>query len=637
MSTYEDRTADRQKANRPATSHSSTEQGGVNDAVLRLQRLIGNAAVGQLLSDSGEGTGESPVKRVVGSGGGRPVDAAWRKHMESHLGEDLSSVRVHTGSDASASAESIGAKAYTVGEHVVLGGSADATNPGIQRILAHELTHVVQQRNGPVDGTPAPGGIRLSDPSDRFEREAERTADAVMSGSVPVKSTAGGGARQGGVVQRAKGSTKKLSASQLQDYTLLQQAAGRANTGYDGYTLNALLTEADTINALVDKLPADANAEKLITALGVLPPSKIKGPRKPLYTTWEKLKKPARVQLIREQFYFPSNDREQTPPGQKLLALQARGGDATAGKKIYDRDEATWDATRSSSGDPKTKEGKRVNAVVDILGRLFDLLENRLFFTTMNNDENNLQKWTLPAAVSLSHGGRVNIKIPKVQPGESPDKFFNWLFGDKKARKSAGMSGRSAATHYVKIGTDASGAETFEEKKGFAAAKKGAFDRKWKNFGMDLPVGGYKNADFRGDSILPDGRHGHLYIGYKPPTKNKVGALLIGCETDAPGKTNPFAGKTNPLGHKHTMKATPAEMGPAMTDKTMRVGAAAGGMKIDLTRGGAVTDQWSQFISGIGQDVHDAQEGASNLFLDSEEKETETTEGTLTSSGSGIH
>jgi hypothetical protein len=50
-------------------------------------------------------------------------------------------------------------------------------------MLAHELTHVVQQRSGPVAGTPAPGGIQISHPSDRFEQAAESTADRVMSSS----------------------------------------------------------------------------------------------------------------------------------------------------------------------------------------------------------------------------------------------------------------------------------------------------------------------------------------------------------------------------------------------------------------------------------------------------------------------
>jgi hypothetical protein len=58
-------------------------------------------------------------------------------------------------------------------------------------VLAHELAHVVQQKAGPVDGSPAPGGIRLSHPSDAFEQAAERAADDAMTGTVPA--TPGGG------------------------------------------------------------------------------------------------------------------------------------------------------------------------------------------------------------------------------------------------------------------------------------------------------------------------------------------------------------------------------------------------------------------------------------------------------------
>ena len=56
---------------------------------------------------------------------------------------------------------------------VVTGMGADE----LRGVLAHELSHVVQQSQGPVDGSDAPGGIRVSSPSDRFERSAEETAD----------------------------------------------------------------------------------------------------------------------------------------------------------------------------------------------------------------------------------------------------------------------------------------------------------------------------------------------------------------------------------------------------------------------------------------------------------------------------
>src|SRR5262249_30155596 len=71
--------------------------------------------------------------------------------------------------------------------HIVF--QRDAFDPGSQSgatTLAHELTHVVQQRSGPVDGTPVTGGIRVSDPGDRFEREASVTAEKAMSGPAPI-------------------------------------------------------------------------------------------------------------------------------------------------------------------------------------------------------------------------------------------------------------------------------------------------------------------------------------------------------------------------------------------------------------------------------------------------------------------
>lgn len=149
--------------------------------VIALQRSIGNAAVARLLRGQGEGQ-QSPVRDIVGKGGGRPLDAETRARMESSFGQDFSGVRIHNDAKAADSARSVGARAYTVGSDIVLGSAnADHSSPAWQRTLAHELTHVVQQRSGPVDGVAAPGGIRLSDPSDRFEREAEQVAHRVMA------------------------------------------------------------------------------------------------------------------------------------------------------------------------------------------------------------------------------------------------------------------------------------------------------------------------------------------------------------------------------------------------------------------------------------------------------------------------
>jgi Domain of unknown function (DUF4157) len=118
----------------------------------------------------------SIVDDVVGAPG-RPLDQGIRAEMESRLDADLSAVRVHTDSAAHASAESMNAVAYTAGSHVVFqSGHYDPSSATGRRLLAHELVHVVQQRRGPVAGTDTGGGVAVSDPHDRFEREAEAVA-----------------------------------------------------------------------------------------------------------------------------------------------------------------------------------------------------------------------------------------------------------------------------------------------------------------------------------------------------------------------------------------------------------------------------------------------------------------------------
>jgi Domain of unknown function (DUF4157)/HNH/ENDO VII superfamily nuclease with conserved GHE residues len=91
---------------------------------------------------------------------GRPLDAATRAFMEPRFGCDFSRVRIHAGADAESSAAALSARAYTVGHHIVFG--ADQFSPGSrrgQRLLAHELAHVVQQTGSLV----RPAGVTGND------------------------------------------------------------------------------------------------------------------------------------------------------------------------------------------------------------------------------------------------------------------------------------------------------------------------------------------------------------------------------------------------------------------------------------------------------------------------------------------
>src|SRR5216683_809221 len=103
--------------------------------ILQLQREAGNMGVAQLLRDENDG---EAVERLV-SGGGRPLDTETQEHMESNFGEDFQDVRVHTGGEATESAQRLGAHAYTVGNDVVFSdGHYDPGSTAGQRVLAHE-------------------------------------------------------------------------------------------------------------------------------------------------------------------------------------------------------------------------------------------------------------------------------------------------------------------------------------------------------------------------------------------------------------------------------------------------------------------------------------------------------------------
>jgi Domain of unknown function (DUF4157) len=188
--------SDRPTSARPTAGTWSPAQ------LLALQRTIGNAAVARLVELSrqaldgsrGHPRQQPSVQRSVVHdvlrSPGKPLDEPLRAEMEARLDADFSDVRLHTDAAAQSSATEVGARAYTSGNHVVIGpGGADA------HTLAHELTHVVQQRQGHVLGTDNGDGLLISDPSDRFERAAEANAARAMARAVPISKL---GAEQAG-------------------------------------------------------------------------------------------------------------------------------------------------------------------------------------------------------------------------------------------------------------------------------------------------------------------------------------------------------------------------------------------------------------------------------------------------------
>lgn len=120
------------------------------------------------------------VQHVLSSNEGQPLDAATRSFMEPRFGHDFSRVRVHTDAQAAESAHSLDALAYTIRQNIVFG--AGEYTPGTlqgQRLLAHELTHVVQQG---ISQTKLAGKLEIASPNDPLEREANRAASSIARG-----------------------------------------------------------------------------------------------------------------------------------------------------------------------------------------------------------------------------------------------------------------------------------------------------------------------------------------------------------------------------------------------------------------------------------------------------------------------
>jgi hypothetical protein len=106
---------------------------------------------------------------------GHPLDGATHAFMAGRLGSDFSRVRVHSDPVAARSASALSARAYTVGNHVVFGSGewAPGTRAG-QRLLAHELVHVMQQQRSAVGVQRQHAGAGTSTMQEEFVRETIR-------------------------------------------------------------------------------------------------------------------------------------------------------------------------------------------------------------------------------------------------------------------------------------------------------------------------------------------------------------------------------------------------------------------------------------------------------------------------------
>ena len=172
----------------------------------------GNAAISQLLGTAG---------------GGHPLPAPTQAAMEGAFNTDFGRVRVHDDAAAREAAARLGATAFTAGNEVYLGaGAPSPTSSAGQTLMAHELAHVVQQRQA---GTVRAGAV--DGPGDRFEQAAEQAARQVGAGQRPTLAAAGAPP----AVQRQRTELPGLTRAEAQ--TLLTEFLQRHQTAQGGRSL----------------------------------------------------------------------------------------------------------------------------------------------------------------------------------------------------------------------------------------------------------------------------------------------------------------------------------------------------------------------------------------------------------------
>lgn len=143
---------------------------------------VGNRAFGSALARS-PGAGILPsgevhpeVQSTINAtrGSGSSLDPGVAERLSPSLG-DLSEVRVHTGDTADALNTAVAARAFATGSDVYFAqGQYKPNTTDGDRLIAHELAHVVQQR-----GAPTSGPLTVSQPGDTLEREADDVADRI--------------------------------------------------------------------------------------------------------------------------------------------------------------------------------------------------------------------------------------------------------------------------------------------------------------------------------------------------------------------------------------------------------------------------------------------------------------------------
>jgi hypothetical protein len=218
------------------------------------------------------------VTQAMQSSSGQPLPRSTRDQMESSFGVDFGQARVHTGQQAATAARDIDASAFTVGQDIYFGeGQYQPDSKQGQHLLAHELTHTVQQANG---RSALQSDAVVSHPDDPLEREAESVANSFSQDRVVSRQISPGGGAQihrysleelaedvGAVVDDIEEGAEAVGEAAVG----AAEAVGEAVGGAAEAVGEAVSETVDTVTAWIDTVAgqaAIAAAEALAAAFG---------------------------------------------------------------------------------------------------------------------------------------------------------------------------------------------------------------------------------------------------------------------------------------------------------------------------------------------------------------------------------
>ncbi|HTN84021.1 MAG TPA: hypothetical protein VL242_10055, partial [Sorangium sp.] len=300
---------------------------------------------------------------------------------------------------------------------------------------------------------------------------------------------------------------------------------------------------------------------------------------------------------------------EGTPPAAVAISMEARHTTDTARKAVLEQlidqgivkqwsntleytepnDDANTAIDKGAVPDPQKKlfqQPKKLSKeqVVDrhrqsleVLKNVFHLLQEGAEIYD-DSAKSHVPLEDAPVSKLLSHGGRVNVQVP----AGSPPYQLTELLGitDSNGNPRTGVFKRSFGTHHVALSDG-----KFKEEGGHFAAVKSKLDDT-ELYGINLAVGGLGLKDFNGDVILPDGAHGHMFIGYRPPRPGRPGALQIGMETTGPGAPST-------VGYVHNVFST---------EKTANPISSVGGLKQDKIGDDQIKNARTVDLNKLGSD-----------------------------------